>query len=493
MSSLNRSVASGAAWMLLLRFADRAVGLASTLILARLLLPADFGMVAMATSLTGLVELFGAFGFDVALIRERDITPRQLNCAWSMNVVLGIALPAAMLVLSWPMSQYYHEPRLPAAVALFAAGTFIGSLENVGIVEFRRSLTFRREFRFQLGKRVSGFFVTIVLALLLRSYWAMIWGAVAGRLAGVLLSYAMHPFRPRFTLNGVRPMLRFSRWLLINNVIVFVKERGSNFVIGRINGPGPLGLFTMGYDLANLPTADLVAPVARAVFPAYARLVSQPSELRKLFVSVISVTAFLAVPAGCGLAALAPLVAQVLLGPRWLGTATILQIIAFHGVLESLQSNVYATYLALGRPDMATRIELGRISVLLILTVWLASGFGILGAAYACLAVAAVFGPLNICMCTHMLALPVTRWAAAVWRSVLSALTMFLVLRPVAQSLTAARVTGTNAFWGLLGCVLLGGIVYALTAGTLWILSGRPNGAESTILARLAPRSLARD
>jgi O-antigen/teichoic acid export membrane protein len=281
--------------------------------------------------------------------------------------------------------------------------------------------------------------------------------------------------------------------VLTDNVIGFAKERGSDFVLGRINGPSALGLYNMGSQLANMPTADLVAPIARAVFPVYAQLSSDPPELRRMFVSVISVTALLSIPAGFGLAALAPLVATVLLGAKWVGSIPVIQIVAIEGVIQSLQSNVYATYLALGRPDISCKIDTLYMLLLLLLTVLLAPTFGIVGAAYAYLVTAAIFGPMKLWVATRMLDLPMSRWVAGVWRPVLSAIVMYATVRPFVHTLSAGGAAGTSGLWQLAVCMLLGVTVYLAFLALLWILSGKPQGAEVAVLTRLLPRRMARE
>jgi len=466
--------------MVLLRLADRSIGFASTLVLARLLVPADFGLVAMAASVMALVELLGAFGFDIALIRETNPKPSQFNCAWTLNISLGVIMALFMLGLAWPLSEFYSEERLPLAIVALAVGTLGGSFENIGIVEFRRQLNFDQEFRFQITKRLISFTVTLTLAFTIGNYWAMIAGMVTGRIVGTALSYVVHPFRPRLGLVGASAMLHFSKWLLFNNVISFLEDRSSDFFIGRINGPSSLGLYNMGYELANLPTTDLVAPISRAVFPSYAKVAGDGPQLRDMFISVISVTAMLAVPAGLGLAVVASLVTPLLLGEKWLGAIPVIEIVAIHGVIHSLQSNVYATYLARGRAELPAKLGLVYVSLLISLIALLAPQFGIIGAAYACLITAAIMAPINLMICSRLLEMPIGRWADNVWRPIFAAAGMYYALRHVKDAMV------NQSLWvALSACVATGAVIYLATLLFLWLLSGRPEGAERMLLTRL--------
>ena len=175
-STVQGRMASGAGWMLLLTFVDRSVGVVSTLILARLLVPADFGIVAMAWSFIFIAELLAAFGFDVALIQKQDATRRHFDTAWTMNVSLGAVILIMMLVAAGPVSRFYDQPAVFWVICALAWSPLIAGFENIGVVAFRKDLDFRKEFAYQIIRRLVGFAVTIPLALLMRNYWALVIG-----------------------------------------------------------------------------------------------------------------------------------------------------------------------------------------------------------------------------------------------------------------------------------------------------------------------------
>lgn len=477
---ISNSIAKGAALMVLFKLIERSLGFISTLILARLLVPGDFGLMAMATSFIALIELIGAFGFDISLIRMERPERAHFDSAWTLNVAVGALVALLMVAAAIPLAHFYSEPRLPAVVCVLAVGSVVSSLENIGIVEFRRKLEFGREFRFQLAKKLAAFSVTVPLAFLLRNYWALVAGMLVGRVASSAWSYAIHPYRPRLSLAAARDLFGFSKWLLITNALYFLKERGSDFIVGRISGRTALGLFTVGYEIANLPTTELVAPINRAVFPGYARIAGDLGALRTGFLEVIGLVTLCAVPAGIGIAAVAPLACAVLLGPKWLEAIPIIEIVAIHGAVTALQSNVFAVYLALGRPDLPTRITAGYVAVLLTLTILLTASQGIRGTALACLITAAVFAPINYAVLLRMLRISIGRLAEVMWRPVLSSCVMYAVARTSADALVAH----VPAFIALMGAVAAGAAAYLLCVLLLWRIAGLPAGSESMVLQR---------
>ncbi len=143
--------------MVFFKLIDRSFGFVSTMVLAHLLVPADFGIVAMATSLSALLELLTYFGLDMALLRQRETTEDHFNAVWTLNVLCGCAMAALMIALAIPAAHFYREPRVTAVICALAGVPLIQAFENVGVVNFRKEMRFDREFRFMFYKRVVRF------------------------------------------------------------------------------------------------------------------------------------------------------------------------------------------------------------------------------------------------------------------------------------------------------------------------------------------------
>lgn len=374
-------MARGALWMVLFKAVERSLGLLSTLILARLLVPQDFGLIAMAASLIALLELFSAFGIDIALIRRNGATGDHYNTAWTLNILAGMA--CGMLLMAWPMSLFYDEPRLIAVVCVLALSPLLQGFENIGVVAFRKEMEFNREFNFLLSRKLASFCIGIPLAFALRSYWALVFGIVGGRAAGVVLSYLLHPLRPRLSLVAIHEFFHFSKWLVLQNLLAFLRDRSADFVVGRFASIHALGVFNVSTEIANIPGNELVAPINRAVLPAYAKLAADPPALRREYLSVLSLIALVAIPAVSGIAAVAPYVVRVLLGQNWHDAIPLLAILGFYGLTQVLQSNAYAACLALGLPKVFVRITSLHVVILLPLLIGLTHRYGVEGAAWA--------------------------------------------------------------------------------------------------------------
>ncbi len=187
---MTHDIARGALWMLLLRVVDRSVGIVSTALLARLLVPGDFGLVAMAMSIIAMIELATSFSFDMALIQKPDVERKHYDTAWTLNIIVATCGALATAALAPAAAWFYEDPRIVPVMFAIGAGWLVSGLDNVGTVNFRRNMDFSTEFRLLAAKRLLTFVVTMVAALALRSYWALVVGMVTGRVLGVVLSYA---------------------------------------------------------------------------------------------------------------------------------------------------------------------------------------------------------------------------------------------------------------------------------------------------------------
>ncbi len=475
--------------MVLFKLLERGLGLISTLILARMLVPRDFGIVAMANSVVALLEIFTAFSMDTVLIQRQDATTDHFNTAWTLNVLAGCAIGTVVTLLALPASHFYYEPRLLPVMCVLAVSAVVGGCENIGVVLFRKELRFDREFRYLLTKKLLMFAVTVPLALWLRSYWALVLGTFIGRVGAVTYSYIIQPFRPRFSLHAAKEMLHFSKWLMIQDALMFLKDRSASFFIGRFAGPAALGTFSVSAEIANMPGTELIAPINRALLPAYARLAADPAALRREFLNSMSGIALLGVPAVAGVALAAPFIVLLVLGPRWAAAQPLLEILAFFGISQVLQSNAYAALIALGKPGLFAKLNGLQVALLLLFLLILTPRAGATGAAWAYVIAALGALPVNLFSLARSLGLRIRDYAIATWRPVVSAALMYGAGRAWGPVLPPGARTSLQALLPFLACVAFGAATYIAAAALLWLAAGRPEGAETWLLRQLRLRA----
>lgn len=481
---IDRKIAVGAAWMVGFKLIDRSIGLVSTIVLARVLMPEDFGLVAMAMVLIGALELLISFSFDVVLIQNQKAGRAQFDTAWTFNLLFALACAVVLALLGPHAATFYDEPRLKMIIYLLAGGFALQGCANIGPVMFRRDMNFDQEFKFLLGKRLSTFLITIPAALYFRNYWALIIGQLAATALSVALSYIMSNYRPRFSFSARLELFHKSKWLVLHNIFQFLNNSAAQFVIGRVAGAQSLGVYAIASEIATLPTTELVAPINRAAFPGYAKAAADLPQLRASFLKVIASIALFALPAGIGIVAVADLLVPAVLGWKWLAAIPLIQVLAVYGVIQALQTNISYIYLALGNLRLVTLIGAFQFLILVALMVPALSQYGVTGAAWAFLGTVLLMIPVNQVLIARCLSLGPTAFAACLWRPLIAALTMGALVWLLKHALTLRPVT-LHYVLALLLCASAGALAYALMLYALWRGAGRPEGAERFTFEKL--------
>lgn len=232
--------------------ATRVLGLGSTLILVRLLLPGDFGLVALGAAFAQSIEALSNLGTDDALVREQHPTRTIYNTAFTLNAIRGVLTALVVAGVAGPVATFFDEPRLTSLLLALAAVAVIDGFMNTGIVEFRREFQFDKEFVLNILPRVVSVIIAVSAAALFRSYWALVAGQAAFRILRVGASYRMHPFRPRFSFPAWRGLMLFSAWTWVLSILYIVQNRVDAFIIGRLLGTDGVGAYALGVEIATL-------------------------------------------------------------------------------------------------------------------------------------------------------------------------------------------------------------------------------------------------
>jgi lipopolysaccharide exporter len=479
MHDINQRMAKGIVWMVGARLMDRSIGIISTLILARLLVPGDFGLVAMATAIGGILDLFGAFSFDLALIQKANADHRHYNTVWTFNFIFGATCGLVLMALAIPAATFYSEPRLTNVMYVLSLSYFINIFSNIGVINFRKNLEFGNEFLIIFIRRLTTFAITITSAYILRSYWALLIGMTAGRIVGVGLSYTMNSYRPAFTLSAARELFSFSKWLLINNALGFLQHNGCTFVIGRLFGVTELGIYSVSYEISSLPSTELVAPINRATFPGFSKM-KNTGEIASSYLKLFGMITLIIVPVGIGIAVVAEPLVLTALGTKWISAIPLIQILAIHGAISATQGNNGPVWLSLGKPREMTVWVFIFLLILFPSLYFFMHQFGIKGAGYAYLSANLLTLPYAMMIMRRHLGFKWQQLLQVIWCPALAASLMYFGVRQL-------DITLHNQFAlvRLISESVVGAVIYTITILTLWQVRGRPNGPELYCLEKL--------
>ena len=196
--------------MVMKRLAFRAIGLVSTLILVRILAPEAFGLAAIASTAYDALNTVSEFSFGLALVKMKNPTRAHYDSAWTLCVLRGLAIGAAMFVTAPWIAEAMREPRLIDITRVMALYPVLWGFENIAIIEFQRNLQFDRLFKYDVLGKITGFLVVIPLALILHNAWAVVIATIAPKFVQIPFSYVMHPYRPRISFKAGAELLNFS-------------------------------------------------------------------------------------------------------------------------------------------------------------------------------------------------------------------------------------------------------------------------------------------
>jgi O-antigen/teichoic acid export membrane protein len=469
--SLSASVLAGSGWMVGLRWVNRFIGLISVAITARLLSPADFGLVAMATLVVGLADVWMQWGLDNALVQARDPQRDMFDTAWTIRLLQGLFVAVLVAALAPLAAAYFRDPRVELVMFALAPGVALVGASNIGVVMFRKEMDFRREFMLQFGTRITQVAVGIVAAYLLRSSWALVIGLLTGYAAGFALSYLMHPFRPRWSLASWRALWSFSAWTLVGNLSYFAETRADELIVGRIGSARDMGLYSTASDLGQSVSLELAAPIGRVLFPAFAKMQDDRERLAAGFVRAFEALAMVIVPAGVGLALVAEDAVAVLLGSQWAEAAALVGVLAIYGVLRSASAPITSLFLAAGRVELSAALTWFGFTMFLVFALPMAHLAGVLGIAWAKVLAA---------LMTFAFALVNLKKVAPIRpAALLGALPRIgLGIAAMAGAVRAISTIDVGPGVSLLAKATAGATVYAIVIFTLWVIRGRPDGIE---------------
>lgn len=477
----NRSVVSGAVLYVGMRWFDRLIGVISTIMLARLLTPDDFGVVALASIVLGLAVVMLDLGINVAVVQRSGLDQQDLDTAWTIRLLQNAVIAAALCALATPVARYYGDVRLEPVLWLLALAYLLDGFTGMAPVVFQKRQQYAREVAFYSAKRLFGFLVTIALAFWLRSYWALVYGTLVANAGAMLLSHLMLGHLPRFTLSRWQGFLGASFWLALRSMALYASNELDKFVVGRRDGTAVLGGYALASQVAAMPTTELLAPLSRALFPAMAAAKDDGNALGRMFLLALGIQCTLALPAAAGMALVAGDLVPVMLGEQWREATPILIALALAFGANALTYAGGYMLTALGRYRDQSGVQWGMVISLALFVFVVSPSADATRIAWfrAVLAVGSV-AAIAMLSLRCLPAISLHQLVAVVRRPIAATVVMSIGVVLLAQPFASLPP------WAALSAkVVTGAAVYLAALVVSWNLDGRPDGAESWILARV--------
>ncbi|WP_144098570.1 oligosaccharide flippase family protein [Croceicoccus sediminis] len=475
------------------RLIGRGLDILAALVIARFLTPADFGMVMIALATLMVLEAATELPIVDALIREKEIRPGDIDTGFTLSFMRGTIIACIMLALSVPISIAYDDNRLILLIALLGIAPFVTGLRSPMMVVFARDVNYAPTATIDLIARCISFVIAVVMAWQTGSYFALLVVSILPPLIMTGLTYVWAPYRPRFSLLNWSRLLTFAGWMSISRALATASQEGDRFLIGGVLGKAPLGFFSMGRSVATTASWAIGMPLVSVMYPSLVKIRDNAARLQQSYLRGQSMVAAAIMPISVFLMLMAEPLVRLGLGENWLEVVPVIQILAPASALATLAMPTQALLLALERPKQLAKREMLAAVVAIPAVVVGAMTYGLIGAVIG-RALANVFHTaISMEIIVRVAGISWRRQVVFVWRSIASNGAMALFLWGSLSWFDDGSIPGEIASIVIAG---IGGLaVYGITHIVLWLLSGRPAGAEEYIIGRLAahlPSRLAR-
>ena len=454
-----RHIGGALSWKVASQAITQGSRLVVALILARLLDPSAYGIVAMALVFTSLFSVFGDFGLGAALIQRPVLTEEQKSTAFWMSVISATGLFALAVLIAPLVAAFYREPQVGPVLVALASCFVLTALSSTQKALLTRDMDFRALELRQIAATLVAAVVAIALALSGAGVWAIVAQSIVFSLIAAVLLWLQSPWRPsrRFSRAALRDLGGFGANVTGTQLLFFLNRNVDNLLIGRALGSAALGVYNIAYQLMMLPLNQVAGIVADVLLPAFARLQHDLRALRGTWMRAVRLTAVVVAPLMIGMVVTAGLAVPLVLGDQWAEAVPVVQVLAWVGLHQSLQRYNSGVLQAVDRTGPLLRFSV--ISCGLSVVAFVAGlPWGVVGVAVAYLIASLIVAPVYLRMTARAVDLRMRSFVAAVAGPLVAALLMGVVVVAVQQAAGAAT---TSPLLLLLASVTAGALAYA--------------------------------
>jgi O-antigen/teichoic acid export membrane protein len=488
-TGLRGRVLGGVAWNAGSQVVSQATRLVVALVLARLLAPEEYGLAAMVLVFSALVLVFSDLGFGAAIVQRKQVSTADKSTAFWTSIGAGLLFTAIGALASGPMASFYGEPELAGLCTLFSLIFVITSLGTIHEALLVRAMDYKHlELRVMFAT-FAGAAAGLTVAFNGGGAEAIIVQYLVDAAVSTALLWYFSRWRPSFAFSraSLRDLGSFSAPLVGHRLLYYVHRHADNILIGRFIGAAALGTYTLAYTVMLVPFTRIAGPIQRVMWPAFARLQDSPERIADAWIRATRLLAAIAVPALGGLVVVAPDFVRVVLGERWADAAPLIQILAWVGILQVIQSLNTDILQARGKPGTVLRFTVfftaAHVTAFAIGLQW-----GVVGVAAAYAISSTLVEPVYTWMTAREIGISPLRMVRGVAGVFAAGAGMCLVVFAGRRLLLDAGVSATPRLALL---VLLGAAVYGALAWGVPSLREELRGLARSATPRLRARHAA--
>jgi O-antigen/teichoic acid export membrane protein len=374
-----RTILAGLGWSAVMAYANRALGLATTLILAKVLSPQDFGLVALASMLIEALRVFKDAGLSEALIQHKNTDAQTIDTAHSMLVGFHVALFLLAVILAPLAAGFYNNPAVMPVVIVMASNLVWDSTRAVPRTLFRKNLAFRQLVLPEVLPLAVSSAISIVMALTGFGVWSLVAKTVIHSVMGMILISIVSPYRPRFGFHRASAveLFHYAKFIAGASLLAVVLYNIDKFYISRSLGLAALGVYELAMRISDMPVRELSFVIGSVMFPVFSKM--EGSSLERAFITTLKYTAFFSIPAAIGISVYGPPLVHAIYGAKWQALGQPLQILALYALFRSLSAIVLDTFKAIGAPRMVQHFVGFKLLVIGLLGIPALRWFGLVG------------------------------------------------------------------------------------------------------------------
>ena len=426
-------------WTLLTYAGNRGIGFIASIALARLLLPSDFGLIALANSVTLALNYLRDLGLAATIISRHDLSRHAQGTILTMIICLSVALGLAGFALAPVIASLFHEADLTSVVRVFALTVCLGGFQGFGEAQLQKHLLFRERFIVLVGQAVVYAAVAVGLAAVTDlGVWCLVVGRVAMSVSGTILAFvyaAPYWVRPGWNTDEARDALHTSTGFLAQVLLYFIQNNSDYIVVGRYLSGTQVGLYYTAYRIAELPFSAISDPVSRVTFAAFSEMRGRGEDIRGAYLSVLRLVAVVSTPLGIVLSTAAEPFTLAVLGDKWVGMVGALSILGLWAALYPIQNTASWLLNSSGAPGTLAKIQGALYIPYLGGLVLAASQSGIEAVSWVVVVYMLVSLVVVWLACRSRVGIPVTDQVLAVWPAVLASVPAWLAGYAVTQLL----------------------------------------------------------
>lgn len=458
--ALDHSLLRGVAWIGGIKWTSQMLTWASTLIVARLVKPTDYGIVGMAALYLGLLGLMGEFGLGAAVITMHDLAVDQIAQLNGAATLFGAAAMLVSWVAAWPIGWFFRSPEVPWVIIAMSTSCLIAGLRTVPSALLQRDLDFRSVSLIELAQGLVAALTTLCLAEYGEGYWALALGSVVGALVATILFMSRRPFArawPHWAT--ISQPLTYSVHVLGGQLSWWIYSNADFMVAGRMLGATALGAYGLAWEVASVPVEKLTNVVTRVTPAHFSALQREPAALKRQLLLLTQGLALVTLPASLGMVLTARDFVHAVLGDHWLPAVLPLQLLSIYAALRSLVTLLPQVLNVVGDSRMTVRMGLVFVTVM-PLAFFFGSRFGPPGIAAAWILVYPLLVIPYFLRTFKRLEFGPAEYFRSLWPALRGCAAMVVAVLVVAEALPRS----TPALLALAAKVTIGALVYGLTA-----------------------------